>query len=471
MVRHSIRVCKIVALLLFVTWCSAQSQQQKLEFGNDLRLVDCRPVTAVPCFHGGLNLLDSQGAPAAISVETQNKLLSTLHITTDGLPVTLFYASTGTTTGAVHGRTVLILIDISGSMNRKLKSGETRFAAARNALVQFLDSFQDGVDEVAIVPFESHQVVDTIRSATFAATREQAAAEVENLPVPKGRNNTALYSAVVTGLDVLNAHIGTRASEAMLVVMTDGKNEVFPGDDQGLLNGESGLKVAESKVASSKIPVVGIGFGESHEIDEEALRRISTRPPSMAPDAATLEQIFGFARKLLVNRIDIAFLSPKPDLASLAGQSISFQATLDVPDGATLTSNSVIFETPQMGIPLLSGKATSEELKAVNSLGEIPVQQGWLSLLRPLFVFLGLGGVLLIAWFGIPRLIWPGQYIGGMGAAAPVKWSDLPQVNKKAPPGFEPGKIGAGERRPSDATVVQPYRDSTKTRIQQSFRK
>lgn len=470
MIRRSIRVCEVVVALVFATWCSAQSQQQKLELGNELRLVDCHPVTAVPCFRGDLNLLDAQGAPAAMSVETQGKLLSALHITADGLPVTLFYASTGSSTGAVHGRTVLILIDISGSMNRKLKSGETRFAAARNALIQFLDSFQDGVDEVAIVPFESHQVVDTIRSATFATTREQAAAEVENLSVPKGRNNTALYSAVVTGLDVLNAHIGTKASEAMLVVMTDGKNEVFPGDDQGLLSGESGLGTAERTVKSSKIPVVGIGFGELHEIDEEALRRISTRPPSMAPDAATLKQIFGFARKLLVNRIDIAFLSPKPDLASLAGQSINFQATLDLPGGSNLTSNPVPFDTPKMGIPLLSGKATLEELKALNEISQ-PPGPSWLQLLRPLFVFLGLGGVLLIAWFGLPRLIWPGQYIGNMGAAAPVKWSSLPQANKKAPPGFEPGKIGAGERRPQDATVVQPYRDSTKTRIQQGFRK
>ena len=63
-----------------------------------------------------------------------------------------------------------MLIDISGSMNRPVATGQTRFEAAKAAISSFLEGFQDGVDRVAVVPFESHHVESTIRSARFATT-------------------------------------------------------------------------------------------------------------------------------------------------------------------------------------------------------------------------------------------------------------------------------------------------------------
>lgn len=463
---------RLVFICLFSLVCCAQAQQQRLELASDLKLVDCWPASPVPCFRASLNILDAQGMPAALDLQGQNKLTSNIKVTADGAPVTVFYANAGSTTQSAHGRIALILVDISGSMNRRLTTGETRFEAARNALEHFLESFQEGVDQVAIVPFESHRVEETIRNASFAVTRAAAEAQVQNLSLPQGRNNTALYSAVAIGLDVLSNRVKQQASEAMLVVMTDGKNEVLPGDDAGLLDGGPGLEEVGEKIVASQLPVIGIGFGAANEVDENALRRLSTRPPSIAPDAETLRQIFSFTRKLLVNRIDVAFLSPRPDRASLAGQSIKFQAQLQLQNGDTLISNPVLFETPQMGPPLIYGKASQEELQGLDSLNQTPAGPGWLTLLRPLFVFLGLGGLLLIAWFGIPRLIWPGQYIGNIATAKPaIRWSGPTPSAKKMPSGFDQSRSVPSDRRPQDATVIRPGSDVTKTRLQQDRKK
>jgi Ca-activated chloride channel family protein len=371
-------------------------------------------------------------------------------------------------------------------MARKLATGETRFQAARFALTQFLDNFQDGVDEVAIVPFESHNVASTIRAASFANTKDEALTQVADIPNPQGHNNTALYSAVSLGLDVLNDHMRTKqenghsyAPETVLIVMTDGRNEILAGDDPGLLMGAEGLEQLAKKVSAWPFQVIGIGFGERSEVDLAALERISSERPYMANDADSLKRIFAFTRKLLVDRIQVAFLSPWPDRASLAGRTISFKAGLQLQGRMFLSSGDAIFGTPQMGLPLFSGKAGEEELAALNAQmrsNEI----GWLTLLRPIFVFLGLGSMLLVAWFLIPRLIWPGQYIGSITAARRGgKWAANPSrpgqqpalaASKNAPPGFEPAQAGSGQRKAQDQTVAQPMRATTKIRLDRDLR-
>ena len=74
--------------------------------------------------------------------------------------VTPFFASSGVGPDAGdHTNVVLLIVDISGSMNDRISGGQTRFEAARSAIAQFLDGMQEGSDRVAIVPFESHNVV------------------------------------------------------------------------------------------------------------------------------------------------------------------------------------------------------------------------------------------------------------------------------------------------------------------------
>ncbi len=477
----------VAVMVVGISWTSLFAQDRpQLNFADQVQLVDCQPVSSVPCFSSSFNTVDNNGVPYPVDFPNANLLLSGLTITADGVPVKVFYASTGSSKKSVRGRVALVLVDISGSMARKLPTGETRFQAARSALEQFLDSFQDGVDEVAILPFESHDVGSAIRAASFAHTKEDALAQVRNIPGPQAQNNTALYSAVSLGLDVLSDHIrtlqgsgSTDAPETMLVVMTDGKNEVLPGDDADLLKGPEGLEQVSKKVAASRLQVVGIGFGKSGEVDLAALGRISTERPYMASDADSLKKIFEFTRKLLVDRIQVAFLSPWPDRAYLAGKTINFKASLVLTNGVRLSSNEAVFGTPQMGLPLFSGKAGVEELAALNAQMKSN-EIGWLTLLRPVFVFLGLGGMLVVAWFWVPRLVWPGQYIGSITALRPAgKWANpsrpgrrpVQSISKNMPPGFEPGKAGPGQRTPQDATVVQPSSDTGKIRLHRDFRR
>jgi hypothetical protein len=478
---------RLAVLLACISCFNLVAQDQpQLNFADQVQLLDCQPVTTIPCFTASFNIVDAKGVPYPVHLPATDQLRSNLTITADGAPVQVFYVSAGASRKLIRGRLALVLVDISGSMARKLASGETRFEAAKSALNQFLGSFQDGVDEVAIVPFESHYVASTIRAASFAHTQQDALAQVAAIPAPQGQNNTALFSAVSLGLDVLADHIrGLKTSgnspETMLIVMTDGTNEILKGDDPGLLAGEEGLDQVAQKIAASRIPVTGIGFGDKDEVDVFALERLTGKKPYMANDAERLGQVFQFARKLLVDRIEVAFLSPWPDRAYLEGKTISFDASLLLTDGVRLGSNEAVLETPRIGFPLFSGKASVDMLALLNEqMTKDQVNSGWLTLLRPVFVFLGLGGLILIAWFWIPRLVWPGQYIGSLAFAKPAgKWAvpsrgrqrPMPTTPKNAPPGFETGRSGPPPRTPQDVTVVQPASEGTKTRLHHDFRR
>ncbi|HEV7676396.1 MAG TPA: vWA domain-containing protein [Candidatus Angelobacter sp.] len=472
----------VIPTLLLLGLGSLSAQQPHLNFADPVKMLDCTPQSSVPCFSTSFNILDEHDQ--LVGVDLGGNLLSRLKITVDNEDAKVFYAAAGATQ-ARHGRITMILVDISGSMARRLPTQETRFQAARSALAQFLYDFRDGVDQVAIVPFESHNVASTIQSATFAQTREQANEQAQALPAPRAQNNTALFSAVSTGLEVLKARRQMKANDVdtLLIVMTDGTNDVRPGDDPGLLAGTGGLGQARNDVVQSRIEVIAIGFGDPAEIDQHALAEISTRRPYMAADADGLNKAFNMTRKLLTDRIQVAFLTSWTNAASLAGKTLNLKATLDLPDGRTLTSNEGRFDTPQLGPPVPSGKAGPELLRGLSLMGTAPMETGWLELLRPIFVFLGLGVILLIAWFWVPRLIWPGQYMGSISLPkSSMKWSGVTQIrrsppgaggpgagrglpSRNAPAGFEQGGRTPSQRTPRDATIVQPMGDATRIRL------
>lgn len=479
----------LVGMTAFCIWMLAPAsdaiaQQPHLSFSDDVKMLDCTPVSSAPCFATSFNILDQNDHPYGL--ELGNNLVSNLKVTADGAPAQVFYAA-GAAAQSSRRRLTLILIDISGSMARKLPMGQTRFQAARSALAQFLYDFRDGVDQVAIVPFESHNVVSTIESAVFAQNREQAEGLVQALPAPQPRNNTGLYSAVSSALDVLGRKKQSEDVDTLLVVMTDGVNDVQKRDDAGLLTGPDGLAQVHRKVAASGVEVTAIGFGNPAEIDQEALAQLSTHQPYMATNAESLNQAFNVARKLLTNRIQVGFMTTWADAASLAGKSIVFRATLQLPNGTQLTSNEARFETPQLVPPVPSGKAGPDMLRALSSMAA-PRETGWVGLLRPVLVFLGLGLMLLIAWFWVPRVIWPGQYMGKVTLSkSTMKWAGgtqsrpgtLPASSGQArsaapqnvrprnvPPGFESSSGAAGQRTPRDATIVRPMGEVTRLRLE-----
>jgi Mg-chelatase subunit ChlD len=453
------------------------AQSGRLEFADSIRMVSCEPSTGKPCFRVAFNVVDAQGLPLSLDLPPAKNLRGMLKIKLDNEEIDPFFAVARTgQTKAVRGRMALIVVDISGSMNIKLPSGKTRFQTAQEAMEQFLDGFDESVDRVAIVPFESHNVAEPINNAQFATTKADVSSQIEALPVPQPRNNTALYSAVVLGLQVLSRQAAaTQGSpETQLIVMTDGKNEVYKGDDAGLLDGPAGLQQAANAVRSSGTQVIGIGFGApgSADVDEVALRQLSTKF-YMAQDLSSLKQAFTVARTLQTNRLVATFTTQAEDRSSLEGKTLHVSASLNLPGDRRFESEEKIWASPEMSVPTFDGKCDTDELKAALQL--VPSPANWLTMLRPVLVFFGLATLLLVMWFWVPRLVWPEQYIGtfttqGGGGR---RWADKSEVRSKsrarpsrpAPPGFETRKGGAQPpRAPADRTVVQP--DFSASRLQ-----
>ena len=458
--------CSLMALAVASHPLLSQNVAGRLDFSDNIRMVDGDPAASVPCFRIKFNIVDAQGAPLPVQLPTPDKLAENISVHVGEQPITPFFAVASGDKISVRPRVALVLVDISGSMNRPLATGQTRFEAAKMALSTFVDGFQDGMDRVAIVPFESHHVEPTIRAARFATTRQEALQQVQSLPQPESHNNTGLYSAVSIGIDVLSQELKNRATnagspETLIVLMTDGKNEVFKGDDAGLLDGALGLQQAAEKVRGSGLQIIGIGFGDAKDIDETALRQISTRH-YMTADAATLTRIFAVARTLLSSRIQATFASPWPDRATLAGKTLRVSVRLKLASGQELSSDQKLWVTPQMGVPLFEGHCDTDEMKALYQR-VTPTASGWMSVLRPVLVFLGLGCLLLVLWFWVPRLVWSEQYIG----VVPTKrWASQTTVQKRAPQGFDTGKSGYQPPRAAmDKTVVAPRADFTKTRL------
>lgn len=457
----------------------------RLLFADKVRLVNCDPASVAPAFRLKLNMVDANGLPLAAALPEPDKLAQSMSVTLPGHDLTPFYAVAANGTGGqVRRRIALVLIDVSGSMNQTLPSGQSRFSAAVAAAQGFVRAFEEGVDQVAIVPFASRNVVSTINAARFARTGAEVRQQIANLPAPEPRGNTALFSAVDAGLGVLaNYSRNTPGSpEVLLIALTDGKNDVGPNDDFGLLDGLSGQQAVAEKVRSAGIQVVGVGFGNPQAIDAAALKQISTQS-YMVQGAAELSQVFAISRTLLNDRLHVTFASPWTDRASLAGQTLPVTVSLKLADGRVLQSNTAAWAAPQIGVPVYDSACDAGEMKAVLRSVELSGADGWMVVLRPALVFLGLGTLLLVAWFWLPRLIWPDQYVGSLAVLRERRrWAterptrpadDRDQrgdagPRQPAPPGFGQARGGSPvrERTPGDATVVQPRADlGTRTRL------
>lgn len=346
-------------------------------------LVDCAPVTLSPCMSAVVTPAAATGMPAPVHLPAAAQLASAFRLTGSSGEVTPFYASAGIGPDAGdHTNVVLLIIDISGSMNQTVAGGQTRFEAARSAITQFLDGMQEGSDRVAIVPFESHNVVSTIRGAVFASHKADALAQLKALPAPGTRNNTALYQAVFSGEEALHNEIETLRHEGVsagvqphLIVMTDGKNEVTPGDDALLLDGEHGLQQAAAQVQAAHMDTIGIGFGERTAIDTAALQRLSTRF-FYAADAAQLLDALHVTRSAVSHAVTLTWLLPEASRVTLAGRDQQWVPTMRLEDGSVLTGEPLRLIMPATAPPVFDRKAGSGELDTLIATHP-EVNSGW----------------------------------------------------------------------------------------------
>ena len=432
------------------------------------QLVRCTPITLIPCISVTVTPSNGAGRPIAVALPTKDRLLQAVQIESDGAAISPFYASSSSGSSQ-RPNIVLIELDISGSMNSPVSAGVTRFDAARAAISKYLGSMQQGVDQIAVVPFESHHVVPTIRAAVFTGKREEAMAQLQAVPRPEAKNNTALFQAVFTGVQTMQAEMaalskpGTPASDFQprVIVMTDGKNEVMRGDDPDLLDGPLGMQQAAANVASSGFDVIGIGFGNRSEIDTDALGHLSKRI-FLATTGDELAQILHATTPLKTSELQITFLSPWGDRPSLASKDPQFVFSLTLPDGRRLLSPVARYLTPALGTPLYERQATYEEMQALIA-ARPPADSGWAAVLRGLLVFGGCGVALLLLWFWVPWLVWGNEYARAWALAGPTrKWGKDSGVKASAvqlrtvanaPDGFDAEQVRKSQQRSAEQTT------------------
>ena len=488
----SFRSCRSACLAIglgvsLATMASAQNattagKPTQLAVTSSVQLVDCAPVSLSPCLSARLTPTTSDSVPAPITLPPVGELAHAFTLTGPAGQVVPFYASAGTGPDAAqHVNVVLLLIDISGSMNDPMSGSTSRFAAAKSAIGQFLQGMQDGSDHIAIVPFESHNVVSTIRSAVFASHRSDALTQLNALPAPGPKNNTALYQAVFSGSQALQAEVSSLQHEGTtldvqphLIVMTDGKNEVFGGDDPLLLNGDLGLQQAAAQVQASHFDTIGIGFGDRAAIDTAALQRLSTRF-FYAGDANQLLDALHVSRTAASHSVAVTWLLPEDSRAALIGRDPAWSANLRLPDGSTLGSTEMRLLTPATNSPVYQRKATPAELGALIATHPAP-SAGWSIVLIHALLYLAAAALLLVLWFWLPRLIWGDRY-SGLVPQKPQRWtnertavtsaSGVQVRSANLPTGFKPETEAAGplQRSAAQTTQIQPRGEFSKTRL------
>jgi von Willebrand factor type A domain len=414
----------------------AQERPSRLELADKVRMIEEGDGSSRPFFRVQFNVVDDQGSPISIAPPKDFAEVFEVAESSGAIhrPLALRYGQEtisqvpSSIPNHPNQRYALLLIDISGSMLDSSGEGSqieaTKYSAAKTAAQRFLTGFQSGQDHIAVVPFESHQVRERVNGAIFAEDIQTAERQLAELPVPQRHYNTGLYSAVDSALDVL-AEIKRQnpAAGVLLVVLTDGQNQVLKGDDVDLLTGTSGLEavVAEANVVGSQIMTIGFGdesvpAGRKGAIDVEALRRLAWPNSShfhAAQDVQSLGTLFGVARELLVNRWQLTFTTHREDRSELAGQDLQFQIRLRL-GGRVLQSSWVAFKTPQMSAPPFEGRLDAAERQALTQISANfatprSTSSARTVAVRRALIFAGFGGLLAFLWFAVPLTLWPSR--------------------------------------------------------------
>ncbi len=447
-------------------------------------LVDCAPVTQVPCMTAGVTPVDEAGNPAPVTLPGNAELARDIKLRQGEHEITPFYASAGLGPDAQqHSNVALLLVDISGSMNEPAPGSPSRFAAVKSAVADFLTGMQEGTDRIAIVPFESHNVISTIRSAVYATTKNDALAQLNALPAPGSKNNTALYQAVFSGVQSLTEEVASLRREGHdgaelqphLIVMTDGKNEVLAGDDAQLLNGDLGLQQAAAQVSASHLDVIGIGFGDQKAIDTAALQRLSRRF-FYAADATQLLAALHSSRLASSHEIQMTWLLPENNRLALMGHDPEWTPELRMGGLPSLTGDAIRLTGPATSAPVYSRKAQAPELQALIAV-QPSTDSGWSVVLIYYLLALAACTLMLVLWFWVPRLVWGERYLQAVPARS-KRWSnERPAVTSASgvqirssslPDGFEGAAMAGGgptQRSAAQTTQLQPRGEFSRTRL------
>jgi Mg-chelatase subunit ChlD len=413
----------VLGCLALLLWMgappSAASPDQPLQLrpAGPVHMLQREPGEPRPSFRMDLMITDARQSPIAIEwPESEKDLKKAIEIHVKGHGTARpFYVESPKITAQPEaiGREMMLVVDVSGSMTRTLADRRSKYNAAKDAISRFLHNFQDGVDHIAIVPFESHQVVERIKAGRFVSTKAEARQQLEVLPRPREHYDTALYSATLAALEALEGRRGASPSRKfMLMVLTDGKNDVTSfGNDPGLLEGYRGLDAVVQKAREVRIPLYTVGFGKPRDLDEESLQAMAWPSPSNyfpAPDTERLDQALEamkVVRRALVDRLRITFATDHQEWGTLKG--LAFNVRLKRPDGRWIESVEIPWFCRPMTACPPEGTLTQAEIRALLDDGPIGKGKTFQGIvLRRLGILVLFSGGLAALWFIPGRLLW-----------------------------------------------------------------
>jgi von Willebrand factor type A domain len=439
-------VALLLALLLPGAWAQQRAAESTLSI-SDVRILSCAPISSRPCFRAMVSFgTGLRNVPDGL-------LLNKTSIEFDRIVVKPFYVSTqDRAAGARKPRTVMVLVDISGSMNMRMSNGVSRFEAAKQAVDGFVSSLDPEIDRVAVVPFDNHGVGSTIRAARFLPGGEEARSLIGGLPSPRG--DTALYAAISFAIDVLEQRQRTEpGSEYQLIVITDGKDDLGRDPDPELRQRPVSIDAVAMKTEQSSIAVYPIGIGGAGDTGIlEPLERISLENSHLVQEPNELIEVLAQASPTLATRMVVTFLSPYPTAGQLEGRNHTVRVLIGEPGRDQVDARESWAPAESMIAPQAREECSPTEKQALSKFGAPP--DDYTALVRPLATLAVFACILLLSWFLMPRLIWPenfGEELPKVDGGA--RWSAGRQASA-------PKAAAGGVRQETDETYVMPRQES-----------
>src|SRR5215813_8935701 len=414
-----------------------------------------------PYFHAELKFADPDQVKLPGRAEDLQKRIkvreaSSLFIR-EGKDFAPFKVSNRATEGKLD---VMMLFDLSGSMITGSLGGRTRLDAAKDAARVLVEKFRPG-DRIAIAPFESHEVRARIENAVFAETPEAAEAQIDRLQARRD-GNTALYSATVFALNRLQ-RLKKTDRQYMLVVLTDGENDVRPGDDPEALQRKDDLDSVIKKLNETNIQTFTIGVGNA--IDAGALRemvfpRENKDQYSSADDAQSLARFLAGAKQSLAEQIGILFFTRRRNYHEL--KTLNFKVQVETLDGKILQG--VIPWDCRAAAGCAPDKTMElEDMRLVTDRADAPQPPApqWKDALWLLIRFAAALAILAGLWWGVPKIVWPATPLPQIPVRRGVKLPPSRSAQKSRVSSSAQDAQGS----PGQSGAPQPRRGFEETRI------
>ena len=403
-----------------------------------------------PYFHAELKFANPEQVKLPDSASELQKRIKVREASSlfmrEGREFTPFKVSNRATEGKLDA---MMLFDLSGSMIVGSLGGRARIEAAKDAARVLVEKFRPG-DRIAIAPFESHDVRARIENAVFAETREGVEAQIDSLQARRD-GNTALYSATIFALNRLQRLKKKETDrQYMLVILTDGKNDVREGDDQETLQRKDDLDSVVKKLYETNIQTFTIGVGDA--IDADALKEMvfpqeNTEQYSKADDTQSLARFLAGAKQSLNEQIGILFFTRRRDYHDL--KSLNFKVQIETLDKKILQG--VIPWNCRAAAGCAPDRTMEREemrLATESADAPLPPPEQWKELLWLLLRFAIALAILAGLWWGIPKIVWPATPLphipvrGGAKLPPSRSASQSGPKSRVSPPA--PGESGGG---------------------------